>query len=101
MRHLLRLLRRRPWAPGIGWSCAVGKLSLYFATCALLLSLTESISSAAERGLRVWLVLNLPAASAAAQPSVDQYLEEWSRQGIDLFGLRDKSREDPDFRQLL
>jgi ABC-type glycerol-3-phosphate transport system substrate-binding protein len=72
--------------------------------CALIaVVMVQGHSTAfADEALRFWLVFNLPPAEpAAAQPGLDAFLDRWSRQGVDLYGLRARASANADFRQQL
>lgn len=76
--------------------CACACVTLALALCAC-----PSPTPAADR-LRVWFVFNLPPApSGSPEPPWDEFLEGWAREGVEMFGLREKGKDDADFRRRL
>src|SRR5712692_3840998 len=83
---------------------SMGRIASRLGVCTLFVAaLAEPHSTAsADDTIRIWLVFNVPAQPpASSEPDLEEFLEEWSRQGVDLFGLRAKAAENRDFRQQL
>lgn len=78
-------------------------IALRLGVCVVLLAgLFQPDSVFAEGNIRFWLVFNVPAAPFdSSQPPLDEFLEGWARQGVDLFSLREKAAENPEFMHQL